>query len=90
MPWSGYTPSVVEQQVTVPVEKAMSGVSGVQEVDSTSRSGESIVMLHFGYDQNMDVAVADIRDKVNQIMGQLPSTVSAPQILKITPIAHRS
>ncbi len=85
VPWSGYTPSVVEQQVTVPVEKAMSGVEGVQEVDSMSRDGESIVMLHFGYSQNMDTAVADIRDKVNQMMGQLPSTVSAPEIIKMDP-----
>ena len=85
VPWSGYTPSVVEQQVTVPVEKAMSGVEGVQEVDSMSRNGESIVMLHFGYSQNMDTAVADIRDKVNQMMGQLPSTVSAPEIIKMDP-----
>ena len=30
---------VVEQQVTIPVEKAMSGVDGEQEVDSTSRNG---------------------------------------------------
>ena len=85
VPWGGYTPSVVEQQVTVPVEKAMSGVDGVQEVDSTSRDGESIVMLHFGYSQNMDVAVANIRDKVNQVMGQLPSTISAPEIIKLDP-----
>jgi HAE1 family hydrophobic/amphiphilic exporter-1 len=85
VPWSGYTPSVVEQQVTVPMEKAMSGVDGVQEVDSTSRDGESIVMLHFGYAQNMDTAVADMRDKVNQVMGQLPSNVSAPEIIKLDP-----
>jgi len=85
IPWSGYTPSVVEQQVTVPVEKAMSGVEGVQEVDSTSRDGESIVMLHFGYSQNMDVAEADIRDKVNQVMGQLPSNIGAPEIIKMDP-----
>ncbi len=85
IPWSGYTPSVVEEQVTVPVEKAMSGVEGVQEVDSTSRDGESIVMLHFGYSQNMDVAEADIRDKVNQVMGQLPSNISAPEIIKLDP-----
>ncbi len=85
VPWSGYTPSVVEQQVTVPVEKAMSGVEGEQEVDSISRNGESIVMLHFGYAQNMDTAVADIRDKVNQVMGQLPSNISAPEIIKLDP-----
>ena len=85
VPWPGYTPEVVEQQVTVPVEKAMSGVDGVQEVDSMSRSGSSVVMMDFGYNQNMDTAVANIRDKINQIMGQLPSTVSAPQIIKMDP-----
>ncbi|MGD0621441.1 MAG: efflux RND transporter permease subunit [Thermacetogeniaceae bacterium] len=85
IPWSGYTPSVVEQQVTVPVEKAMAGVDGVQEVDSMSRQGNSVVMLHFSYTQNMDTAVANIRDKVNQVMGQLPSSVGAPEILKMDP-----
>ncbi len=65
--------------------KGDGGVDGVQEVDSTSRDGDSVVMLHFGYTQNMDTAVANMRDKVNQVMGQLPSSVSAPQILKMDP-----
>ena len=42
-------------------------------------------MLHFGYSQNMDTAVANMRDKVNQMMGQLPSKISAPEIIKMDP-----
>ncbi len=83
--WPGYTPSVVEQQVTKPLEAVMSTVANVSEVDSTSRSGQSMVMLRFNYGANLDQAVADMRDKVNQVTSRLPSDANAPVITRIDP-----
>ncbi|OAT80718.1 efflux RND transporter permease subunit [Desulfotomaculum copahuensis] len=83
--WSGSTPSVVEEQVTKPVEAVMSTVSNVNEVDSISRNGQSMVIVRFNYGTNMDQAVADMRDKINQVSGRLPSDAGAPMIMRIDP-----
>jgi HAE1 family hydrophobic/amphiphilic exporter-1 len=83
--WPGYTPSVVEQQVTKPLEAAMSTVSDVNEVDSTSRYGSSQVMLHFNYGTDLTQAVANMRDKANQVTSKLPSDAAAPSIMRVDP-----
>jgi len=83
--WSGTTPTVVEQQVTKPIEAVMSTVSNVSEVDSISRSGQSLVIVRFNYGTDMNQAVADMRDKINQVAGSLPSDAGAPMIMRIDP-----
>lgn len=83
--WNGATPGVIEQLVTKPLEASMSSVSDVTEVDSMSRNGRSMVMVHFNYGKNMDEAVADMRDKVNQVVGKLPSGTGTPMVSKIDP-----
>ncbi|WP_407306783.1 efflux RND transporter permease subunit [Desulfosporosinus sp. SB140] len=83
--WPGYSPSVVEQQLTKPLESAMSTVSDVSEVDSTSRSGQSTVMLHFNYGANLDQAIANMRDKLNQVAKGLPTDAGVPSLMKVDP-----
>lgn len=85
--WTGHSPSVVEQQVTKPMESVMSTVSDVSEVDSMSQNGTSRVILHFNYGTDLNQAVANMRDKVNQVTGSLPSDAGAPQIMRIDPNA---
>ena len=80
--WSGATPPVMEQQVTKPVEAVMSTVSNVNEVDSISSYGQSTVILRFAYGTNLDEAIADMRDKINQVTAALPSGAGAPQIMR--------
>ncbi|MGB9804032.1 efflux RND transporter permease subunit [Desulfofundulus sp.] len=83
--WSGATPTVVEEQVTKPVEQVMSTVPDVNEVDSISRNGQSVVIVRFNYGTDMNQAVASMRDKVNQVASKLPSDASAPMIMRIDP-----
>lgn len=85
VPWPGQTPTVVEQLVTKPLESVMSTVANVSEVDSMSSSGSSTVIVRFNYGTNMDTAEAGMRDKVNQVVGSLPSTAGAPEIRQIDP-----
>ena len=50
--YPGVSPDVVEQQVTAPIEAAISGISGVMGTHSTSTGGSSIVIvdLEYGFD----------------------------------------
>lgn len=83
--WPGATPKIVEEQVTKPIEAVMSTISDISEVDSISRTGQSRVMLNFNYGKNMDQAIADMRDKINQAAARLPSDAGAPSISRIDP-----
>ncbi|MDA8337392.1 MAG: efflux RND transporter permease subunit [Peptococcaceae bacterium] len=80
--WSGATPPVVEQQVTKPVEAVMGTVSNVNQLTSISSYGQSTVILKFAYGTNLNNAIADMRDKINQVTSVLPSSAGAPQIMR--------
>ena len=54
----------VENLVTKPIENAVSSVSGVNSVTSTSSEGTSMVMVEFSNSTDMDQAVIDIEKNV--------------------------
>jgi len=75
-------PQEVEELVTRPIESALSGIQGVEEITSTSFEGRSVVRVTFPWGENLDVAVNDMRDRVDRILGMLPDGVDRPLIRK--------
>ncbi|HJT03512.1 MAG TPA: efflux RND transporter permease subunit [Pseudonocardiaceae bacterium] len=51
--YPGVSPDVVEQQVTAPIEAAISGISGVMGTHSTSTGGSSIVVVDLAYGSDL-------------------------------------
>lgn len=80
--YSGASPETVEKEVTKPLESALSSLSDVEEIESTSSSGASMIMITFNYGIDMDQAALDIRDKVGAIEGSLPEEAASPTIMK--------
>ncbi|MEU7866350.1 efflux RND transporter permease subunit [Dactylosporangium sp. NPDC049140] len=78
--YPGVSPDIVEQQVTEPIESALQGVPGLNDITSTSREGVATVQVSFEYGSSID----DITNKMNtalaRIRTQLPSTVD-PQVI---------
>ena len=70
------SPSEIEQQITFPVEQALSGLKGLIEVRSLSRFGLSHVTLIF--DESIDIYLA--RQLVMERLGtvELPAGLSRP------------
>src|SRR5271170_6141421 len=58
---SGAAPSQLKIQVTRPVEDAVSGISGVQEIASTVNEGDSSTRIQFDLGANMIKAMDDVR-----------------------------
>ncbi|MDC7218389.1 MAG: efflux RND transporter permease subunit [Spirochaetales bacterium] len=81
--YSGASPEEVEQSVTEILEKGLSSVSGLDTLTSTSSEGRSIVMMEFGFDQDMDDAINDIRDSVDQVENSLPDDAGSPIIFQM-------
>ncbi|MFC6694803.1 efflux RND transporter permease subunit [Nocardioides daphniae] len=59
-PYAGASPEAVEQEITVPIEDALTGVDGLESVSSTSSSGASTVLLNLDYGTDLDRAVQQV------------------------------
>src|SRR5215468_3191037 len=77
----------VELLITEPIENAVSGISGVDTISSTSSEGSAsvIVQLADGYDPNR--ADLDIQQAMGPITRQLPTNATAPVVRKFDPNA---
>ncbi|NIO11329.1 MAG: AcrB/AcrD/AcrF family protein, partial [Deltaproteobacteria bacterium] len=75
-------PEEIETLITEPVEKAVSSVSGVEDVRSVSVEGRSQVRVGFGWGQDLDEAVSDIREKIDRLRDDLPEDAEAPVVSK--------
>ena len=79
----GAAPSEMETQVTQKVEAAVRGVTGVDEIDSSIREGNSQTFIQFQIGTPIDRAVNDIRDAVAQVRGDLPDGILEPQVQRV-------
>ncbi|MFP7723090.1 efflux RND transporter permease subunit [Lysobacter sp. A3-1-A15] len=80
--YPGASAQVIESQVTQPIEDALSGVEGIEYMQSVSREQSSQVTIRFRLDRDPDGAASDVRDRVGQARGFLPDEVDEPIIQK--------
>ncbi|MCL4533896.1 MAG: efflux RND transporter permease subunit [Bacteroidetes bacterium] len=83
--YPGTTPLDMENQVTIPLENAMSGVNGISQMNGTSSQGLSRVSVQFAIGTDVNIAANDISQAVSRISGQLPSGIQTPTIFKANP-----
>ncbi|RDV27402.1 AcrB/AcrD/AcrF family protein [Alteromonas aestuariivivens] len=81
--YPGAAPGEVEQLVSKPIEEAIGVVKGVRTVTSTSRPGQSDVVLEFAWGTDMDFASLEVREKLDIL--QLPLDVKKPRLLRFNP-----
>ncbi|MBI4350586.1 MAG: efflux RND transporter permease subunit [Elusimicrobia bacterium] len=79
----GAGPEEIESSVTKPIEEAVNTISGIEDINSTSYEGLSLVMIKFALEKNGDIAAQEVRDKVNSVMSQLPQGTNPPVIGKL-------
>lgn len=81
--YPGADPSTVESRVSDPLEEAVSSISGIDELRSTSTENISLVIIRFDLEKDGDLAVQDVRDKVAANLADLPTDIDPPVIQKI-------
>jgi HAE1 family hydrophobic/amphiphilic exporter-1 len=80
--YTGTSPQEMETLVTKPIEDSISGVSGVQQINSSSQQGVSLVRIQFYFGTNLDSADAEVIQKVDAIRSALPTDAGSPSVLK--------
>ena len=76
-------PETVVRDVTAPVERAISGIAGLESVQSTSFEGNSLVLANFTYGTDMDEAENSINSALQSIA--FPTSVDKPTVGRFNP-----
>lgn len=81
--YPGAGPSEIETQVVKPVEDAISGISGIETVQSFSRDNFGLVFAQFSLSSSLDRSTQEVRDKVGAITNLLPKDAQAPRVVAV-------
>ncbi|MCE1245076.1 MAG: efflux RND transporter permease subunit [Firmicutes bacterium] len=83
--YQGAGPEEIEDQITIPMEEAVGSVGNIEEIESSSSEGLSVVVVRFFYGTNMETATADVREKIDRIKRDLPTGSENPVVSKADP-----
>lgn len=81
--YPGAAATVVETQITELIEQRISGIEGIEFIESSSKDGESLVTVRFSINRDIDAAANDVRDRVSGILADLPDEADPPEITKV-------
>ncbi len=81
--YPGASANVVETRITQLIEDRVSGVEGIETIESVSEDGRSAITIEFNIDRDIDGAANDVRDRVSGILDQLPVEADPPDIQKV-------
>jgi multidrug efflux pump subunit AcrB len=90
----GAAPSEIVTQISQKVESAVRNINGVQQINTTADEGSSTVVVEFQIGDDINEAVNEVKNAVDQIRSDLPDGILEPQIFKAQtsgrPIAYFS
>ncbi|MDA0911531.1 MAG: efflux RND transporter permease subunit [Proteobacteria bacterium] len=79
--YSGASPTLMKNDVTVPVEDALYNIDGLVKMTSSSSYGSSTINLTFADDADMTNVMGQVRDNISSIISQkLPADINAPSV----------
>lgn len=80
--YTGTGPEEIETLVSKPIEDAVSSISNLKKLTSTSSEGVSTVVMEFELGTEIDTATADVRSKLDALRNALPDDAEAPVVIK--------
>jgi multidrug efflux pump len=80
--YPGASAGVVETRITQLLEDAVSGIEGIETLQSRSINGRSSVTIEFALTRDIEAAANDVRDAISRIMDRMPDEADPPEIEK--------
>lgn len=80
--YTGAASSIIEAKVTTILEDALSGLSNLDYMESSSKTGRSQITLYFKNIISLSDAASDVRERLSQVRDQLPEDCKDPKVLK--------
>lgn len=82
--YPGASPSEVENSVTKKMEDALASLENLDQIQSTSAEGMSVIVLQLKNDADADQAIQDAQRKINAILSSLPEEILSPSLGKFS------
>lgn len=82
-PYSGASADDIKTDVVKPIEDAVSGINGIDKIQSTASEGVGQTIITFKTDTNMNTAFLDVQKAVDNAQGKLPKNADKPILFKI-------
>ena len=83
----GASPDEMSSSVIEPMEQAISGVAGIDEISARISEGKANVTVRFVLERDLNEAVSDVREKVAAAIKSVPPELLPPVITKVDPDA---
>ena len=84
--YPGGSPDVMASAVTTPLERQFGELPGLDQMESTSSLGGSVITLQFNLQENIDVAEQEVQAAINAASTYLPKDLPNPPIYnKVNP-----
>jgi HAE1 family hydrophobic/amphiphilic exporter-1 len=81
--YPGAAPGQIENLITKKIEDEVSSISLLKSIQSYSLNSASIIILEFELDKSTDIALQDVKEKVDAIVNRLPDAADDPVMSKI-------
>ncbi|AZV56919.1 efflux RND transporter permease subunit [Clostridium sp. AWRP] len=81
--YSGAGADDIKKDVIKPIEDSVSGISGVDTINSTAKEGYGTVTITFKSTTNLNTAYSDVQKAVENASSKLPEDANKPTILKL-------
>jgi len=78
----GGNPSVVNEMISKPIEKAVNSIAGIESINSDSSAGKSSVQIKFKLGEDINAAFNEVSSRLNQARADMPSGTKPSTISK--------
>ncbi|MBS0255991.1 MAG: efflux RND transporter permease subunit [Proteobacteria bacterium] len=78
----GAAPTEIEKQITQKIEASIRSIPGIDNITSTASEGSSQSVVQFAIGTDINGAVSEVKNKVDQARGELPEGILEPQVFK--------
>lgn len=73
----------IEQRMVKPMRQQLSQVTGLQNIESTSRTDAGTVSLSFSPGTDMSMSFIEVNEKIDRAMSSMPKDMERPKVMKI-------
>ncbi|MBF0443180.1 MAG: efflux RND transporter permease subunit, partial [Oligoflexales bacterium] len=81
--YPGADPQTIEDKILDPLEKAVNGISGLDQIISNAYPSVAQIILKFKLEKNGDLAAQETRDKIFASLSLIPTDAETPIVRKI-------
>jgi len=78
--YTGASAETVRGFLTTPIERAVSAISGVDHLESTSRAGVSTITVRLKLNHSSTAALAEVTARLQQVRSELPAEAQPPVV----------